>query len=106
MMGYLNGAILWVPEQITGIRAHKIATGFNILMSMFFLFLYLKSKRLSVKILNAVIASFFISCSVLFAFEEYFIDTEIYWIQFVFGAIIIGSLLLLTDWIRTKNTSQ
>ena len=104
LIGYLNGAIISLISGITFVDASKIAMPFNLIFSIYFLYSYLKAENLQSQIISAIIASFFISCLVLFTFEDYLINTEYYWLQFLSGAVLIGISLISIDFIRQKQT--
>lgn len=100
LIGYLNGGVISLIAGITSIDASKIAIPLNLILSIYFLYSYLKAKELKSQIISATIASFFISCLVLFTFEDYLINTKYYWLQFLSGAVLIGISLISIDFIR------
>jgi hypothetical protein len=105
MMAYLNGAILWIPEQIFKFPAHKMANGFNLVGIVISTIFYYKTSKIAKRILSAIFVSFFVNCFILFAFEDYFIDTAWYGTQFIISAIAIGLILLIVDEIKLKQTT-
>lgn len=100
-LGYLNGYLVAIPAQI--VPGFEIA--FNLGMAIFCLYCYLKSETRN-RIINAILAAFFINCLVLFFFEIYLIDTQLYLAQFQIGAVIIGSSLFTVDLIREKKLGK
>ena len=102
VFGYLIGAIISMIAEITSLNSGVISILFNLVLSAYFLFSYLKADSYKKQIINASIASIFISCLVLFVFEDFLINTEYYQYQFVLGAILVGICLISIDFIRSK----
>lgn len=71
MLGYLNGAFLYLIQSITTVRGHHLAIPFNSILSVICLIAFWKSKKQSYKIITASLSSFFISCKTLFVFEDF-----------------------------------
>ncbi len=105
-LGHLNGMILYFIESIINVRAFDLAIPANLILSIVCLFAYLKSKKQFSKILTASLASFFIGSLGLFIFETFIIYTEIYWLQFFAGALLIGLSLFTIDTIRIKTKNE
>lgn len=105
-LGHLNGMILYFIESIINVRAFDLAIPANLILSIVCLIAYLKSKKQFSKILTASLASFFIGSLGLFIFETFIIYTEIYWLQFFAGALLIGLSLFTIDTIRIKTKNE
>lgn len=103
LMAYMNGFLIAIFGELLGVNVVALGLALNLIILICYLLVYVKSRITFTQILNGILASVFISCLVLFIFEEYFINTDIYEHQFIINACIIGVLLFLMDWIRFRS---
>lgn len=103
--GYIIGAIVSILARITSVDATIISILLTLIVSIYFLNKYYKSDKFKSQIINALVASIFISSLMMFTFEEFLINTDIYVYQFGIGAILIGICLSSVEYIRQKQYS-
>lgn len=101
--GYIIGGIVSILARVTSIDSTIISILLTLIVSIHFLIKYYKADKYKSQILNASLASIFISSLMMFTFEEFLINTEIYKYQFVIGAILIGICLSSVEYVRQKH---
>ena len=105
IFAYANGAVFWTAEKIIGPHSPVLSIILNLLFSVIFIFLYYKSEKLYMKIVNSILI-FLNSFVMLMKIELYGNEEgEFYFLQFLVSSLIIGVTLISSEYIkRTKKT--
>ena len=105
MLAYLNGAFIYLFEITTTVDRNNLIIPINLLLLFSSLYFYWKWIKLWQKIIAVIFIVFSINGIYLITFDTLIDYSEYYWLPFIFEAIVISSLLLITDILRTKFTS-
>lgn len=105
---YINGGIIAILEDLSGIDAMDLAIPLNLLLTILCVYLYFKSDKVVYRILESFFTFFFINAWIVFSFSEIFgiDDSEYYYIQFILIAFITSTSLLGVDYLKNKAKKQ
>ena len=107
IFAYANGAVFWTAEKIIGPHSPVLSIILNLLFSVIFIFLYYKSEKLYLKIVNSILILFFLDSFVMLMKIEIYGNEEgkFYFLQFLVSSLIIGVTLISSEYIkRSKKT--
>ena len=107
IFAYANGAVFSTAENIIGLNSPVLSIFLNLLFSVIFIFLYYKSEKLYLKIVNSILILFFLDSFVMSMKIEIYgnEEGEFYFLQFLVSSLIIGVTLISSEYIkRSKKT--
>ena len=107
IFAYANGAVFSAAENIIGLNSPVLSILLNLLFSVIFIFLYYKSEKLYLKIVNSILILFFLDSFVMLMKIEIYGNEEgkFYFLQFLVSSLIIGVTLISSEYIkRSKKT--
>ncbi len=106
LLAYSNGALLGGLGYLVGFDGPRIALPFNLVMAIVSITIYYFVRSVTSRIITALFATFFLNGFVMFFFERYLINSNIYDFGPIILAGIIGGSLVLADFLRVKTKSQ
>ena len=104
MLAYLNGALIYLFEIITTIDRNNLIIPTNLILLLISLYFYWRWIKLWKKIVAVILIVFSINGILLITFDRLIDYSKYYFLPFIIEAIIISTVILITDIFKTKRT--
>lgn len=103
---YLNLGFCFLLGEITALNTIELVIPLNFIFALPMIILYYKANKNYQKFITAILFTFFTYGFFAFLFEDYLINTELYFLQFFVEPFVIGIALLVSDYLKLNKFSK